>query len=116
MHTDYRSDFNAAGFYSKAPYGFYQLLGRHSLFYQKQLGIASADYGTLVPDGDFSRVPKVVKGGVAYQDQVDSVKAAGFYRAYWIVLAVKGFLKITPTETVPETDTGGQVEYTKVLS
>jgi hypothetical protein len=29
--------------------------------------------------------------------------------------AVKGFLEITPTETVPETDTGGQVEYTKAL-
>ena len=30
-------------------------------------------------------------------------------------LAVKGFQEITPTETVPETDTGGQVEYTKAL-
>ena len=29
--------------------------------------------------------------------------------------AVKEFLEITPTETVPETDTGGQVEYTKAL-
>ncbi len=29
--------------------------------------------------------------------------------------AVKGFQEITPTETVPETDTGGQVEYTKAL-
>jgi hypothetical protein len=29
--------------------------------------------------------------------------------------AVKGSLEITPTETVPETDTGGQVEYTKAL-
>ena len=28
---------------------------------------------------------------------------------------MKGFLEITPTETVPETDTGGQVEYTKAL-
>ena len=35
--------------------------------------------------------------------------------AYWIVLAVKVFLEITPTETVPETDTGGQVEHTKAL-
>ena len=29
--------------------------------------------------------------------------------------AVKGFLEITLTETVPETDTGGLVEYTKAL-
>ena len=29
--------------------------------------------------------------------------------------AVKVFLETTPTETVPETDTGGQVEYTKAL-
>jgi hypothetical protein len=29
--------------------------------------------------------------------------------------AVKGFLEITPTETVPETDTGGLVEHTKAL-
>ena len=29
--------------------------------------------------------------------------------------AVKAFLEITLTETVPETDTGGQVEYTKAL-
>ncbi len=29
--------------------------------------------------------------------------------------AVKEFQEITPTETVPETDTGGQVEYTKAL-
>ena len=29
--------------------------------------------------------------------------------------AGKLFLEITPTETVPETDTGGQVEYTKAL-
>ena len=28
---------------------------------------------------------------------------------------MKEFLEITPTETVPETDTGGQVEYTKAL-
>ena len=32
-----------------------------------------------------------------------------------LFLAVKGSLEITPTETVPETDTGGQVEYTKAL-
>ena len=38
-----------------------------------------------------------------------------FVRAYWIVLAGKGFLEITHTETVPETDTGGLVEYTKAL-
>ena len=30
-------------------------------------------------------------------------------------LAVKVFLEITPTETVPETDTGGLVEHTKAL-
>ena len=29
--------------------------------------------------------------------------------------AVKEFLEITPTETVPETDTGGLVEHTKAL-
>jgi hypothetical protein len=29
--------------------------------------------------------------------------------------AVKAFLEITLTETVPETDTGGLVEYTKAL-
>ena len=29
--------------------------------------------------------------------------------------AVKASLEITLTETVPETDTGGQVEYTKAL-
>ena len=29
--------------------------------------------------------------------------------------AVKVFLEITPTETVPETDTGGLVEHTKAL-
>ncbi len=28
---------------------------------------------------------------------------------------VKGSLEITPTETVPETDTGGLVEHTKAL-
>ena len=32
-----------------------------------------------------------------------------------LLLAVKGFLEITPTETVPETDTGGLVEHTKAL-
>ena len=32
-----------------------------------------------------------------------------------LFLAVKEFLEITPTETVPETDTGGLVEYTKAL-
>jgi hypothetical protein len=36
-------------------------------------------------------------------------------RPYWIGLAVKVFLEITPTETVPETDTGGLVEHTKAL-
>jgi hypothetical protein len=36
-------------------------------------------------------------------------------RAYWIVLAGKVSLEITHTETVPETDTGGQVEHTKAL-
>ena len=29
--------------------------------------------------------------------------------------AVKVFLEITPTETVPETDTGGLAEYAKAL-
>ena len=32
-----------------------------------------------------------------------------------LFLAVTGFLEITPTETVPETDTGGLVEHTKAL-
>ena len=40
---------------------------------------------------------------------------AQLVRAYWIVLAGKLSLEITPAETVPETDTGGQVEYTKAL-
>ena len=31
------------------------------------------------------------------------------------LLAVKVSLEITPTETVPETDTGGLVEHTKAL-
>ncbi len=29
--------------------------------------------------------------------------------------AAKLFLEITPTETIPETDTGGLVEHTKAL-
>ena len=32
-----------------------------------------------------------------------------------LFLVVKEFLEITPTETVPETDTGGLVEHTKAL-
>ncbi len=40
---------------------------------------------------------------------------AQLVRAYWIVLAGKLSLEITPAETVPETDTGGQVEHTKAL-
>ena len=32
-----------------------------------------------------------------------------------LLRAGKLFLEITPTETVPETDTGGLVEYTKAL-
>ena len=32
-----------------------------------------------------------------------------------LLLAVKVSLEITPTETVPETDTGGLVEHTKAL-
>ena len=35
--------------------------------------------------------------------------------AYWIVRASKVFQEITPAETVPQTDTGGLVEYTKAL-
>ena len=35
--------------------------------------------------------------------------------AYWIAGAVKAFQEITPAETVPQTDTGGQVEHTKAL-
>ena len=34
---------------------------------------------------------------------------------YWILLAVKVFQEIAPAKTVLETDTGGQVEYTKAL-
>ena len=34
---------------------------------------------------------------------------------YWIGWASKPSLEITPTETVPETDTGGLVEHTKAL-
>ena len=32
-----------------------------------------------------------------------------------LLLAGKLSLEITPAETVPETDTGGQVEYTKAF-
>ena len=32
-----------------------------------------------------------------------------------LIPALKVFLEITLTETVPETDTGGQVEYTKAF-
>ena len=32
-----------------------------------------------------------------------------------MLLAVNRSLEITPTETVPETDTGGLVEHTKAL-
>jgi uncharacterized protein YqgV (UPF0045/DUF77 family) len=35
--------------------------------------------------------------------------------AYWIARASNVSLEITPTETVPETDTGGLVEHTKAL-
>ncbi len=35
--------------------------------------------------------------------------------SYWIEQALKASLEITPTETVPETDTGGLVEHTKAL-
>ena len=40
---------------------------------------------------------------------------AGLYPLIGLVGAGKSFLEITLTETVPETDTGGQVEYTKAL-
>ena len=36
-------------------------------------------------------------------------------RLIGLLPAVKVFLEITLTETVPETDTGGLVEYTKAL-
>ncbi len=37
-------------------------------------------------------------------------------RTYWIVRAVKAFREIASSlKTVPQTDTGGQVEYTKAL-
>ena len=36
-------------------------------------------------------------------------------RTYWIVRAAWLFQEIAPTETVPETDTGGQVEHTEAL-
>ena len=36
-------------------------------------------------------------------------------RSYWIDRAVKQSQEITPAKIVPETDTGGQVEYTKAL-
>jgi hypothetical protein len=36
-------------------------------------------------------------------------------RLIGLLSAGKGFLEITPTETVPETDTGGLVEHTKAL-
>ena len=34
---------------------------------------------------------------------------------YWIGDAAKVFQERAPQQTVPETDTGGQVEYTKAL-
>ena len=34
---------------------------------------------------------------------------------YWIFVAVKLFQEIALAKTVPETDTGGQVENTKAL-
>ena len=34
---------------------------------------------------------------------------------YWILVAVKLFQEIARVKTVPETDTGGQVENTKAL-
>ena len=36
-------------------------------------------------------------------------------RDYWIFLAAWSFQEIAPASTVPETDTGGQVEHTKAL-
>ena len=37
-------------------------------------------------------------------------------QSYWIDCAAKRFQEIAPPlQTVPETDTGGQVEYTKAL-
>ena len=36
-------------------------------------------------------------------------------RTYWIVRAAWSFQEIAPTQTVPETDTGGQVENTEAL-
>jgi hypothetical protein len=36
-------------------------------------------------------------------------------RSYWIERAAMVSLEIAPTSSVPETDTGGQVEYTKAL-
>jgi hypothetical protein len=35
--------------------------------------------------------------------------------AYWIALAAWLFQEIAPHQTVPQTDTGGLVEYTKAL-
>ena len=35
--------------------------------------------------------------------------------SYWIERAVKESQEIAPHKTVPETNTGGQVEYTKAL-
>ena len=34
---------------------------------------------------------------------------------YWIGYADHSFQEIAPHKTVPQTDTGGQVEYTKAL-
>ena len=38
-----------------------------------------------------------------------------FVSPYWIGDADNSFQEIAPHKTVPETDTGGQVEYTKAL-
>ena len=40
---------------------------------------------------------------------------ADVVRAYWIVRAARPFRETAQRETVPETDTGGQVEHTEAL-
>ena len=61
--------------------------------------------------------PKGVIDGnhVNIRGPVGSDELRKLSRLIGLLSAVKWFQEITPTETVPETDTGGQVEYTKAL-
>ena len=61
--------------------------------------------------------PKGVVDGnhVNIRGPVGSDECRNLSELIGLLRAGKVFLEITPTETVPETDTGGQVEHTKAL-